>query len=174
MSMLSRSSVKILLINDQNQILLICADDPKTTTLDGRNYGRFWFPIGGEIEKGESLEDAALREAYEEAGLEKHDLELGPVVWHGEFDLIVGGTPRHMNERFIVGKALRTDVALTSLTEDEAAVINDLAWFSIDDIRECPDVIFPIVLPDHLPDIINGNYPSSPLKIDLGKQPHDR
>ena len=56
MSLIIRNSIQILLLNPENKLLLMCADDPKTTTVDGEYHGKFWFPIGGEIEEGESIE----------------------------------------------------------------------------------------------------------------------
>ena len=44
-------------------------------------HGRFWFPIGGEIEPGEEFMDAAIRELKEETGLEQQDVVFGPKVW---------------------------------------------------------------------------------------------
>ena len=41
----------------------------------------------------------------------------------------------------------------------------------MDQIRNSEEVIFPVLMPEYLPDIISGNYPSSPLEIDLAKKP---
>ena len=61
-----RNNVKIILLNEKNEILLMYADDPKTTTPDGKYHGKFWFLVGGEIEEGESIEKATIRELHEE------------------------------------------------------------------------------------------------------------
>ena len=53
----------------------------------------------------------------------------------------------------------------------EQAVVKKLAWFSLEDIQNSPEIIYPIVLSDYLPYILAGNYPEKPLEIDLGKQP---
>ncbi|NGX54553.1 MAG: RNA pyrophosphohydrolase [Chlamydiae bacterium] len=171
MSLPVRNSINLLLLNEKKQLLLMCADDPTTTTVDGKYHGRFWFPIGGKIEPGESLEEAALRELFEETGLAPEEVELGPIVWFGEFDLVLSGTPTRLKQRFIVAKTRQNSVSLSNLTQEEQAVIQKTAWFSLEEIKNCPDVIYPVLLPQYLPDILSGNYPAQPLEIDLGTQP---
>ena len=58
-----RPAVRILLLNDTDELLLARADDPTTTGMDGKERGAFWFTIGGGIEGSESLLEAAAREA---------------------------------------------------------------------------------------------------------------
>ncbi|MFA6262845.1 MAG: NUDIX domain-containing protein [Candidatus Babeliales bacterium] len=166
-----RNSVKILLMNEKKEILLMCADDPTTTSMEGKYHGRFWFPIGGKIELGESIQEAALRELYEETGITQDKIELGPIVWFGEFDLILAGRAQRLNEKFIVATTKQTNISLDNLTDEERAVVKNIAWFSLDTIKKSTEVIFPILLPQYLPDILAGRYPAQPIEIDLARQP---
>lgn len=52
----------------------------------------------------ESFEQAAIREIYEETGIQKEELELGPIVWFGEFDMFLNGTLTHLKQTFLVAK----------------------------------------------------------------------
>jgi 8-oxo-dGTP pyrophosphatase MutT (NUDIX family) len=171
MSIPIRNSVKVLLLNDRDELLLMCADDPKTTTVDGEYHGKFWFPIGGEIEKGESIKHAALREIYEESGIEKKDIELGPVVWYGEFDLVLGGVKTHLKQTFIVARTKKRKVAPAKLNTWERKVIKNLKWFSLREIEKSNEIIYPVLLKKYLPNIILKKYPKKPIEIDLSKQP---
>ena len=171
MSIPTRTSVKVLLLSEDEELLLLQADDPKTTSVDGVYNGRFWFPVGGEIEPSESIEETALREIFEETGLTRRDVELGPIVWKGEFDLVLSGKPTHLKQSFIVTKAKKKKISLAHLTPEEQAVVKKAAWFSLEKIQNSREVIFPVVLPQYLPDILAGIYPKEPLEIDLGKQP---
>lgn len=166
-----RNSIRILLLNPENELLLMCADDPGTTTEDGRNYGRYWFTIGGEIEKDESLEDAAKRELFEETGLENSAVIWGPIVWHGAFKLVLYGQLTELKQKFIVARTKERNVHLSNLTEEEQAIIKHLEWFSLEKMETCPEIIFPIGLSTYLPDIIAEKYPQTPLEVDLGLQP---
>ncbi|NGX52285.1 MAG: hypothetical protein KR126chlam5_00581 [Candidatus Anoxychlamydiales bacterium] len=166
-----RSSIKVILLNDKDELLLMCADDPKTTSADGKYFGKFWFAVGGEIEQNESIQETAYREVYEETSIKKDEIELGPIVWFGEFDLILNGTLTRLKQRFIVAKTKQINVDLKNLTLLEKKVVKDLAWFSIDEIKNSKEIIYPALLSTYLPDIISGNYPKDPIEIDLSKLP---
>lgn len=171
MNISTRNSVKVLLLNEKKGILLMCAHDPTITTTDGKYHGKFWFPIGGEIEPNESIEEAALREIEEETGIKKEDVELGPIVWFGEFDLSLKGTLTHLKQKFIVAKTKKQKVSLTHLDNWEKQAVKDLAWFPLKKLLTCKEIIYPVLLRTYLPDIINGKYPKEPMEIDLAKQP---
>ena len=171
MPLMNRNSIKALLLNEDHELLLMCAEDPKTTTLDGKGHNHFWSLIGGEIESGESIQEAILREIHEETGITSNKIKLGSVVWFGKFDLILFGKPTHVKQSFVVAKTTQRNFSLANLTKEEQPIIKKLKWFSLKEIKECPDVIYPVLLPKYLPDVISGKYPKEPLEIDLGKQP---
>ena len=54
-------SIRVLLFNSANELLFMGAEDKKLTGADG-NKGRFWFLVGGSLEKGETFQPAAKRE----------------------------------------------------------------------------------------------------------------
>lgn len=169
MSLVLRKSIRILLLNAKNELLLMCVEDFDISTPGGTRNKRFWCTIGGGIESGESLQQAALRELHEETGIETKDVELGPIVWYGEVDLMVKGTLTRLAETFIVAKTKLNQVFLHQPTADEKEVVKKLEWFSLEAIKNNPDVIFPIVLPDYLLAILAGDYPEQPIEIDLIK-----
>ena len=166
-----RNTVRILLLNTKNKILLMCADDPSTTNKDGAYRGRFWFTIGGAIEQGETLQEAAIREIHEETGLDVKDVTFGPNVWYGAFDLVYAGTLTRINEQFVVAYTDKSELTMQNLTALEKKVIKEIRWFSIEEIQKSKEIIYPIELSHLLPDILAKQFPEKPLYIDLGKEP---
>lgn len=165
--------MRVILLNRENQILLLKNDDPNTTTTSGRYNGPFWFLPGGAIEPGEEVEEAVFREIHEETDIAKEHVTLGPIVWHGELDLIINGNLSRQQQRFIVAKASIDDVSLNNLTADEMKVIKDIRWFTFEQIEKSNELIYPLCLKRYLPAILEGHYPEESLELDLGENPED-
>jgi len=166
-----RKAVRVLLLNNNKELLLMCVEGFDIATADGKRNNRFWCTLGGGIEPGETIQHAALREIYEESGLSEDDIKLGPVVWYGEVSLMLKGTLTTLAESFIVAKTKNSNVALHKPTQDECEVVKQLKWFSLDEIKKSTDVIFPILLPQYLPDILAEKYPKTPITIDMKAAP---
>lgn len=164
MSIPIRPAVRVLLINN-NKLLLMCVEDFDIHAPGAKKNKRFWCTIGGGIEGSESVQDAALREIYEETGIAPEAVELGPVVWKSEIDLMLKGILTRLAEQFIVAKTQQKDVALHKLTSDEQEVVKKLEWFSLEQIKNSQEIIFPVLLATHLPTILTGNYPKQPVDI---------
>jgi 8-oxo-dGTP pyrophosphatase MutT (NUDIX family) len=62
-------SAKVLLITSELDVLLLSSLDPGNP---GRP--RYWFAVGGGVEEGETLEETAVREVYEETGFRLSDV----------------------------------------------------------------------------------------------------
>lgn len=146
-------------------------EDKSTTATDGTYNGNFWFLIGGERESGESTEETAKRELYEETGLEEESYQIGKVVWTGDFELVLSGERRRMKQEFIVVKTFTDSISLENFTENEKKFVKKMKWFTLKEIVDCKDIIYPITLPQYLPDILEGKYPKQPFDIDAGRNP---
>ncbi len=162
-----RQSVRIILLNDANEVLLICIDDPKTKSIGGQYEGIFWVLIGGAMEANETVLEAAEREVFEETGIRRNDIKFGPNVWFGEIDLILYGKPVHIKEKYIVARTNKTILSLTNLVAHETQIVKHLEWFSLKKIINSKEIIYPVLLPKYLPDIIAGKYPKELFEINL-------
>jgi hypothetical protein len=49
--------------------------------------------------------------------------------------------------------------------------VKKFTWFSLEKIQNSKDIIYPVVLPKFLPDILNKKYPPKPIEINLSIQP---
>ncbi len=165
-----RNSAKIVLLNDKNELLLIGTDDRNIKDINGNYKGRFWQLIGGKIEEEETLKNALKRELFEETALTAEDVEFGPIIWQGELDLIMHGELTRIKQKFILAR-LKGDgvVNLTHLTQEEKETVTELKWFSLKEIQESKEIIYPGLLPTYLKEILNGHIPNEPIEIDLAR-----
>lgn len=171
-----RNSVKLILLNERNELLLMSTDDKGIQGKKGNYNGRFWQMIGGKIEEGETLKEGAYRELFEETGLTKEQVSVGEPAWYGEVDLMMHGILTTVKQSFVPARTISSNVSLSNLTEEEKSVCTKLEWFSLEKIKSCPDIIYPVLLTDprYLPAILAGNVPENVIDIDLTKQPKKR
>ena len=68
---------------------------------------------------------------------------------------------------FIVVKTSVERLSFTRLDKWEEKVLTNIAWFSLEMITHCPEIIYPTILPQLLPYILAGIYPEKPIRIAL-------
>lgn len=127
--------------------------DPATMGLDKKSRDAFWCTPGGSIEANETIEEAIVRELFEETGLNIDDVQVGPFVWHGKHRMIIRGQETEMDEQFIVLHIVKQELSTANFTDEEKKVVTGLSWLSYDEILNHHEAIFPAVLKSHLPDI---------------------
>lgn len=166
-----RKSVRLLIINSKQQLLLMRVVDPNTYGRDGKSYPAFWCTIGGTMETDETIAQTIARELHEETGLNINDVKVGPIVWRGEHIMFIRGEETAIDETFVIIHTEATQFSTDNFTEEEKKVITKLQWLSYEEILHSQEPIFPTILKSHLPEILAGNYPSQVVTVDLSLLP---
>lgn len=133
-----RATARVVVLDHDNRALLINEVDPEAP---GRTS--YWLTPGGGIDPGESPREAAVRELYEEIGLRAQPDDLrGPIakrtVVHAFSDRILV-----QPETFFVTRTATVDIAPNGLTELERRVLLGHRWWSVSDLRQTNDMIWP-------------------------------
>ncbi|HEV2362763.1 MAG TPA: NUDIX domain-containing protein [Caulobacteraceae bacterium] len=155
-----RPTVRVLLFDPSEQILLMKGRLPTNPAAPGA-----WFTLGGAIEAGESLQEAARREILEEAGF--HEIALGPVVWRREAvfpDLTHG--EMLFEESYLVARCAAAAPSRAHWRPWERELCDDIRWWPLADLARQSEPVFPAGLAALAVPIAAGDYPTTPVRID--------
>lgn len=154
-----RPTVRILLIDEQNRVLLFRGEDPLQPTT------RFWFPPGGGIENGETSEAAARREVLEETGLK--DFSLGPHIWNRRHVFTFYGKLQDVREVWFLARVADFEVDTSGFTEVEKRVVKEHRWWTQKELAETRDFLTPRALDSLLTEILTSGPPLTPRDVEV-------
>jgi 8-oxo-dGTP pyrophosphatase MutT (NUDIX family) len=146
-----RQTVKLLLLDEHDRLLLI------------RSRNHCWYPVGGGIEPGESLQEAAAREAYEETGL--RDLPTGTRVWRRDHTYEYDDHRYDVHEEWLLHRINHFTPAPAALTPYEARTILAFHWWPAQELTTTPTTLFPPNLGPLLEALLTNGAPPVPIDI---------
>ena len=113
----------------------------------------FWVTPGGECEPEESFEEAARRELFEETGL---TIDPGEQVARTTPQFVtVEGEPIQADERYFLARVRDEKISTAHHTALEQQVMTRHRWFTLDEIPDWPEAIFPETLVAILEDTLS-------------------
>lgn len=131
-----RRAARLIVIDPELRALMFRYDVP------GRPP--FWVTAGGECEPGESFEDAARRELFEETGI---TADPGPQIAQMTPEFItVQGEPVQADERFFVVRVTEARIDTAGHTETEQALMTQHRWFTLAELDDWHEPVFPVEL----------------------------
>jgi ADP-ribose pyrophosphatase YjhB (NUDIX family) len=133
-----RPSSRLLVLNGKQQILLFRFEH-KNGPLSGQ---MFWATPGGGVDEGESYEDAARRELYEEVGLQLPSLGTQIAQRTAVFAL-PSGEQVEADERYFIVQVDEHAVSKTNWTQPEQEVIAEHYWWSKAELEATSEQVWP-------------------------------
>lgn len=133
----TRRTVRLLVVDDQDRLLLFRDTDP------GIPGSRWWITPGGGVDPGESDLQAGVRELEEETGLVvTTDQLLGPVmvrrVVHGYTDVVID-----QEDAFHACWVPAFEVSDAGHTEEERITMTAHRWWRREELADTDEEIWP-------------------------------
>lgn len=135
-----RRTVRAIVFNSKNEILLMHVSTWAILEDNTRKNNAFWCTLGGRIEKGEKVEEALTRELYEEAGIT--DFRKIPFAF-GEQVLVMSEFSTRLIEMFYAVHMMNFAIQTANLTEEEKEVVKEYRWWSLENLKNSKETIFP-------------------------------
>ena len=156
---LIRPAARVILLDGQQRVLLFRAqinDEPA-----------FWFTPGGGLKPGETYQDAARRELWEETGLQT--FELGPCVWTRSH--VFYWEPEtvwyHQQERYYLAHTAGHTVTTENQEAIEASVMTAHRWWPLADLHTATERLVPADFATRLQTLLQHGPPPTPETVGI-------
>ncbi|MER6073642.1 NUDIX domain-containing protein [Streptomyces sp. NPDC001817] len=155
MDLTKRRTSRVLLMDGDDRLLLLCGRDPR------RPGARWWFTVGGAVEEDEDYLQAAVREVWEETALRLPVGRLSPVVWTRQAIFSVDGQAFDQYEEYRLARVTADEVREMNVRTEEARYGH--RWWSTAELATTEETVRPKKMASLLPDV--------PTAVDLGRPP---
>ncbi|WP_297698405.1 NUDIX domain-containing protein [Mycobacterium sp.] len=162
-----RTSARVVLLDESGAVLLLRGSDPALAA----RAPKWWFTVGGEVQQGERLAEAAARELVEETGLRVAPADMVGPVWRRDQVFEFNGSLIDSEEFYFVHRTRRFEPSRTGRTDLERSYIHGHRWCDAADIAQlvaAGETVYPMQLSGLLTDaaaLAGGRTPGPLLSI---------
>jgi 8-oxo-dGTP pyrophosphatase MutT (NUDIX family) len=135
--MRERRAARVLLFDPAGRLLLLKGRLPSAPDAPG-----WWFTVGGGIEPGETVREAAAREIVEETGFT--DATLGDVLFESD-EILHDRKQRPVRHRstFLFARCGGGEPSRAGWQALENEFVDDIRWWTPDELAAMADPVYP-------------------------------
>ena len=140
-TLIPRRAARVILLDAFDRVLLLHGNDPAEPD------HTYWFTVGGGLDPGESMLDAAVRELFEETGLRLPSEAFTGPVWHESTRFPFDGLWYAQEQDFFVVRVTSWDVDWSGLSDYERTSFDASRWWTIEELEHTGEPFYPVELP---------------------------
>jgi 8-oxo-dGTP pyrophosphatase MutT (NUDIX family) len=153
-----RNAARVVLVAGE-RVLLQRGFDP------GRpEAGTWWLTPGGGLNDGESVEDGAVREVFEETGLRLLPPQLGPVIATRVASFEFEHRRFRQSESFFAVNVEPFTPQHHGWDEVEQRALLDHRWWTLDELRTTDETVYPCELADVVQAVLDETL-TTPIRL---------
>ena len=144
-----RTSARVVLLDEDGAVLLFCGSDPALADGSDGPAPLWWFTVGGAVQPGETLTEAAVRELAEETGLGVEPADIVGPVWRRDAVIDFNGSVIRSEEMFFVHRTNRFEPSVSGRTALERRYIHGHRWCDetmISELVDMGETVYPLQL----------------------------
>ena len=161
--MRTRDTARVVLFNPRSEVLLFKYEDAAPADPERPQLTVYWGTPGGGLDPSESFAAAALRELWEEAGID--DVQLGPCIWTRSRRLLARGELVLFNERYYLARTTTLQISFDHSSQFELSQLRDYRWWSLAALEASDETFLPPGFVSLVRPVASGDVPSSPIGI---------
>jgi len=159
-----RPAARVVVLDPVGRVLLFGARLLDLATPPGPVL--YWYTPGGQVEPGESVRLAAVRELREEIGLAVEPTALEGPVWLRRAIAPLLGVPVDHRETYFALRGVVHEVDVSGQTEIEAYEDQPHRWWSVAELQSSDETFVPAGLADAVEQLLEARWSGPPRIVD--------
>ncbi|MER6949336.1 NUDIX domain-containing protein [Nonomuraea sp. NPDC000554] len=155
-----RPTARVILATPDDRILLFRFSPP-----DPWPQTPAWHLPGGAVQPGESLAEAAAREAREETGHAVTTADLGDAVAVNEGEWSIEGHRYYTVHTYFFARVPSPSLDISAMEPEESDSWLGYWWWSVAELMATTERVFPPGLATVLPGVLSGARPGAPVRL---------